>query len=58
MTALSYSPQGERAEDALHHSQMLTVVVSLKQGEAGVELEDDAPDAPDVARVAPPQFYK
>ena len=35
---------------------MLPVVVRLEEGEAQVELEHDAPDAPDVARLRPAQL--
>ena len=41
------------AEYLLHHGEMLPVVVGLEQGEAEVELEGDAADAPDVTRLTP-----
>jgi hypothetical protein len=36
-----------------HHCQMLQVIVRLEQGIAGEELDENATDAPDVAREAP-----
>mmetsp|Transcript_39629 Transcript_39629/g.126630 ORF Transcript_39629/g.126630 Transcript_39629/m.126630 type:complete len:232 (+) Transcript_39629:128-823(+) len=44
-----------RPEDRLHHSQVLEVVMGLKQRLACEELEQDASDAPDITRVGPPQ---
>ena len=44
------------AEYLLHHGEMLPVVVGLEQGEAEVELEGDAADAPDVTRLTPAQL--
>ena len=41
---------------ALHHRQMLEIVVRLKESITSVELDEDAANAPDVARIAPPQI--
>lgn len=38
------------ADDRLHHSQMLDIVVRLEKGVAGKEFDEDASDAPDVTR--------
>lgn len=35
---------------------MLQVVMSLEERVAGVEFDEDTPDAPDVAREAPPEI--
>lgn len=45
-----------RAENALHHGQVFEVVVRLEQCHALVQLEQDAADAPDVARMAPAEL--
>ena len=42
-------------KDALHHCQMFQVVVRLEGGLPGEELEEDAPHAPEIARVRPAQ---
>lgn len=42
-----------RTTDRLHHGQMLEVVVCLKEGVSGKELNQYAANAPYVARVAP-----
>jgi hypothetical protein len=44
------------AADALHHGQVLEVVVGLEEGVAGEELDEDAADAPDVAGEAPAEI--
>lgn len=41
--------------NGLHHGQMLQVVVRLEQGVAGKELDEDAPNTPDIARKRPPE---
>ena len=38
------------------HGEMLKIVVRLKQGVPGEKLDDDAADAPDVARKTPPEL--
>mmetsp|Transcript_28981 Transcript_28981/g.81636 ORF Transcript_28981/g.81636 Transcript_28981/m.81636 type:complete len:202 (-) Transcript_28981:111-716(-) len=43
------------AKHRLHHGEVLHVLVSLKQGVPGNELNDDAAYAPHVARVGPAQ---
>lgn len=43
------------ADNRLHHSQMLQVVVRLEQGISREELHKDAPYAPDVTGVGPAQ---
>ncbi len=43
-------------EDALHHGQMLRVVVRLKERESEIELEQNAADAPDVAGLRPAEL--
>lgn len=41
------------ANDGLHHGQVLEVIMSLEEGVAREELDEDAPYAPDVAWVRP-----
>ena len=41
---------------ALHHRQMLEIVVRLKESITSVELDEDAANAPNVTRIAPPQI--
>ncbi len=41
--------------DAFHHGQMFQVVMGLEEGVASEELDQDAANAPDVTRIAPPQ---
>ena len=43
------------AEDSLHHGQVLEIVVCLKSGFAGEELQKNAAHAPQIARVSPTQ---
>jgi hypothetical protein len=47
---------GNPSQDALHHRQMLSVVVSLKESDSQVQLEEDASNGPDVARIGPTEF--
>ena len=44
------------SEYLLHHGEVFPVVVGLEQREAEVELEGNAADAPDVARLRPAQL--
>lgn len=44
-----------RADNHFHHGKVLQIVVSLEKGIAGEELDEDAADAPDVARERPAQ---
>ena len=44
------------SKDLLHHGEMLPVIMSLEQGEAQVELEGDAANAPDVTRLTPSEL--
>ena len=46
----------ERAEDLLHHGEVLPVVVGLEQREPEVQLEGDAANAPDVAGLTPAEL--
>jgi hypothetical protein len=39
------------SENTLHHGQVLTVAVRLKQSDASKELKDDATERPDVTRL-------
>ena len=39
--------------NGFHHSQMFKIVMGLEECIAGEELDQDAADAPDVARIAP-----
>lgn len=41
------------ANDALHHGQVLQIIVSLEKCIAGEELNENAPNAPDVAGETP-----
>ena len=43
------------ATHGFDHSQMLEVIVRLEEGVAGVELDENTADAPDVAGKGPPQ---
>ena len=36
-----------------HHCQVLEVIMCLEKGVAGEELDKDAPNAPNIARIAP-----
>lgn len=40
-------------DDSLHHGQMLEIIVGLEEGVAGIELDQDASDTPNVTRVRP-----
>lgn len=44
-----------RANDGLHHGQMLQILVSLEQRIAGEEFNQNAANAPNIARERPPQ---
>lgn len=46
------------AKDSLHHREVLDVLVRLEERLAGKELDEDAPDRPDVALVRPTGPYK
>ena len=41
---------------ALHHRQMLEIVMRLKESITSIELDKDAANAPNVARIAPSQI--
>ena len=43
----------KRSENLLHHSEVLSVVVSLKESEAEVELEGNTADAPNITGLSP-----
>lgn len=43
------------SDHGFHHGKMLEIVVCLEQGIAGVELDQNTADAPNVARKAPTQ---
>lgn len=43
-------------ENALHHGQVLAVVVRLEERDAQIQLEQNAADRPHVARLVPAQF--
>lgn len=49
-------PVRNGSENALHHGQVLAVVVRLEQRHPQVQLEQDAADRPDVARLRPAEF--
>lgn len=44
------------AENALHHGQMLAVLVSLEESDAHVQLEENTANRPNIARLIPAQF--
>jgi len=44
------------ATDALHHGEMLEVVVGLKECIPGEKLDEDTANAPNIARIAPSQI--
>lgn len=48
-----YVPVGYGSEDALHHGEVLAVVVRLEQRDAEVQLEHYAADGPHVAGLRP-----
>ena len=43
----------EGSENLLHHGEVLPVVVRLEEGEAEVQLEHDAPHAPNITGLGP-----
>jgi len=43
------------AEDSFHHRQVLKIVVRLKRRFSSEQLQQDAADAPQIARVCPTQ---
>ena len=45
-----------RAQDPLHHGEVLPVLVGLEQGVAQRQLEHDAADGPDVTGLSPAQL--
>uniref|UniRef100_A0A182IQR0 Uncharacterized protein n=1 Tax=Anopheles atroparvus TaxID=41427 RepID=A0A182IQR0_ANOAO len=49
-------PVRDGPQNALHHGEMLAVVVRLEQRDAEVQLVHDAPDRPDIARLRPAQL--
>lgn len=49
-------PVRKGPENALHHGQMFAVVVSLEQRHSQVQLEQNAPDGPHVARLRPSEL--
>lgn len=52
-----YIPVGDRAENALHHGQVFSIVVSLEESHAEIQFEEDAADRPDVTRLRPTQLF-
>ncbi len=54
----NFSPLRKISQYLLHHGEVLPVVVGLEEGEAEVQLEHDAPDAPNVAGLGPAEFWK
>ena len=52
-----YIPVGYRAENALHHGQVFSIVVSLEESHAEIQFEEDAADRPDVTRLRPTQLF-
>ena len=51
-------PVWNGADNALHHSKMLPVVMRLEKSDAEIEFENDASDAPNVTRLAPAKLCK
>lgn len=43
--------------DLFHHGQMLQIVVSLEESDAGIEFDEDAPQGKYVARVRPAETW-
>jgi len=49
--------RGDAAENPLHHGEVFGILVRLEEGDAERQLEDDAPDGPDVAGLRPAQLH-
>ena len=49
---------GHAAQNPLHHGQMLLVVVRLEERHSRVQLEENAADRPDIARLRPAELCK
>ena len=46
----------DRSQNLLHHRQVFSVIMSLEQCEAKIQLESNAANAPDVTRLTPAQL--
>lgn len=51
--AASAHSERNGTQNALHHRQMLPVVVRLEESDAQIQLEEDAADAPHIAGLIP-----